>query len=976
MPGNTAGPRSESRSRGRRDETGSASLSAEDSLVGRTPDFEPDAEGERMRASLRTRLFGEQDEPVVVGKYRLLDPVGEGGMGTVYRALDPDLDRVVALKVLRDPLDDEQTLSRLVSEARALARLSHPNVVAVHDVGHGPRGAYLAMELVEGEDLLAWTHAHPRRSKTRTRVLHSALLGVGAALEAAHALGIVHRDVKPSNVLLGADGRVRLGDFGLARGTGTRGPTEAGRALPTRFDGLTRTGAWVGTPAYMAPEQFEGIADPRSDQFSFCVTMYEAFCGRHPFAADTLAQLRLRVQAGALEPPAAGLRIPHWLRALLRRGLSADPRRRYPDMGALLAAAKAGPWRRRAALVLGPLSLLALGTSATLLAVEEDDCAASAAPATDVWGPRAHDAVHDALVASGAPHAESSWSRVEATLDAVAQRWSHQHVEACTLERSADPSARERAPQVGACLVEARRVLDFAIEAIVETAREHPEHIATAVLGIDDLTDCGRPVELDRGVSVVEAFDLSGRVARGELELELGRAAAAAERLDQVIAAIGERPLHRLAARARGRRARAAETLGDEDLAQTHARAFLAHAELVSDPALEAEAWLSLSVHSHRDPGFRRFCLDRVAQLEQRGELPPRVMAEHALLRGAALAAANDDEAAIAPLEDAVEAFEALGDPATRLSDALSGLGDSLLLTGSTARAVAMHQRATSLRAQTLGTQHPATATGLVRLAQAQVFALRYSDARASYDAAIEVLAANPDVAPRKRARALAMRAQLLTQLQEHALAIADSRRSYEIQRQLGASDPRILGAAAFLVRTLVEAERHAEALDVSEPLRELVLSLDDETSALSRGQLGLSSAQALIAVGRTSEGVARLGEAALLLREVYRPSSNLYYQMWATVGRAYRAAGRTDMATSIWEQRLIEARTDGNAHEGGMRLAFELATLAYDEGDLVRAKLYLDEVRTHAQAGDIDVSTLDDVTALAEQIDSEPSAP
>ncbi len=924
-----------------------------------------------MRASLKARLFDEHTDPVVIGKYRLLDPLGEGGMGTVYRAHDPDLDRVVALKILREGVGDERVIARLLSEARSLARLSHPNVVAVHDVGRDPQGAYLAMELIDGEDLQAWGHAHPLNSKHRTTVLLAAFHGVASALEVAHALGIVHRDVKPSNIFVGVDGRVRLGDFGLARRAGAATTLEARtRPFDASSEGITQTGAWVGTPAYMAPEQFEGVADPRSDQFSFCVTMYEAFCGRHPFGAGTLHALRLRVQQGTLEPPAAGLGIPRWLAAVVRRGLSADPKHRYSDMGSLLAAVRSGRRRRRSVAVLAPIGFLVAGAGVATAAFEDVDCATVAASTGEVWGPQRRDVVRRALVESGAAHAEASWSRVDAELDAVATRWSRQHVMACELGRSAEPQAQRRAPQVDACLREAQQMLEFATDAIVKTAREHPEHIATAVLGVDDLTDCGRPDGLDREASLPEALDLSGRIARAELELELGWPSEAAERLDQVIAAIGEQPLHRSAAKARGVRARTAAVLGEEDLAESHARAFLSHAELVSDPALEAEAWLSVSIHAGRDPSFRRFCLDRVAQLETRGDLPPRLVAEHALMLGVALAGRNDDEAALVPLEEAVAAFEDLGDEPVRLSDALSGLGDSLLLTGSTKRAVEAHQRSTRLRTQTLGPEHPGTATGLLRLAQAQVFALRYADARETYDVAIEVLAANPEVTPRKRAQAFAMRAQLLTQLQEHTLAIDDSRRSFELQRELlGASDPRILGAAAFLVRTLVEAGMHAEALDVSEPMRALILSLDDDTSALSRGQIGLSSAQALIAIGRTSEGVERVGEAADLLSGVYRPNSGLYFQMWATVGRAYVAADHVEKARSVWERRLAEARAAGSAHEGGMRLAFELATLARDEGDPSRARAFLAEVREHAEAGGVELSTLDDVTALADEL-------
>ncbi len=216
-----------------------------------------------------------------VGRYVILDRIGAGGMGVVYAAYDPELDRRVALKLLRTDRFAAPGHLRLLREAKALARLTHPNVVAVHDAGTFGDQVFVAMELVEGETLRQWLEAGARS----WREVLDRLLAAGRGLAAAHAAGLVHRDFKPENVLLGRDGRVRVVDFGLAKALADAAEEPAapdsGGELASP---LTEWGAVLGTPAYMAPEQIRGIAaDARSDQFSFCVALYEALYGERPF---------------------------------------------------------------------------------------------------------------------------------------------------------------------------------------------------------------------------------------------------------------------------------------------------------------------------------------------------------------------------------------------------------------------------------------------------------------------------------------------------------------------------------------------------------------------------------------------------------------------------------------------------------------------------------------------------------------------
>ena len=300
-----------------------------------------------------------------LGKYRLERVLGSGGVGVVWAAHDPDLERTVALKVLRSGGASNELRTRLLREARAMARLKHPNVLTVYEVGSQGDRDFIAMELVEGESLDAWLMTEPSRSE----VWH-AIISAGRGLAAAHRAGLVHRDFKPQNVLRGRDGRVLVTDFGLARTHDTPPPApprdaalatpRAGPAERTAFaitldaspppsglDGpLTQTGALLGTPAYMAPEQYAGAgSDPRTDQFAFCVTAWQLLAGRRPFEGDTLEELRRAVSGGPIN---ARGDLPRWIRRVLVRGLDADAAQRWPDMNALLTRLeRAWKWSRR-----------------------------------------------------------------------------------------------------------------------------------------------------------------------------------------------------------------------------------------------------------------------------------------------------------------------------------------------------------------------------------------------------------------------------------------------------------------------------------------------------------------------------------------------------------------------------------------------------------------------------------------------------
>ncbi|MBX7081589.1 MAG: serine/threonine-protein kinase [Nannocystaceae bacterium] len=383
----------------------------------------------------------------VLGRYVVDALIGRGAMGVVVRAYDPELDRTVALKLLATGGGPQHAggRARLLREAQAMARLSHPNIVRVHDVGVVDEQAFVAFERIDGGTLRSWWH--PGRTLPEILATYAA---AGRGLAAAHEAGLVHRDFKPDNVLIDGNGGVFVTDFGLVRvGPPTRpSVSRAMAALPQLDDAdVTVAGAIVGTPAYMAPEQLEGgDVDERSDQFSFCVALYEAVYGTRPFVGSTVDRLASAVMREQFAPVPPGRRAPGWLRALLRKGLRRYPGERFASMHALLHELAAAPRRRRVAIAaiatLGAGALaLTLGSwsrSRPCRELERDDAGRAAALASELASSQASD---DPLRRDAAT-AAMAWQ----------QRWGATREQACRASFERGERSREGFTAVDACL--------------------------------------------------------------------------------------------------------------------------------------------------------------------------------------------------------------------------------------------------------------------------------------------------------------------------------------------------------------------------------------------------------------------------------------------------------------------------------------------------------------------------------------------
>ncbi len=386
-----------------------------------------------------------------VGRYVVIERIGGGATSEVYAAFDPELARRVALKVLtRAPGEaGEAQWRRLRREAQALAQLSHEHVVSVYDVGiaalpGGDVRVYLGMQLVEGTDLAAWLRSRPRpRSPREVREIVDVFARAGRGLTAAHAVGLVHRDFKPGNVLIGHDGSVRVADFGLARSPTTPQPAPAEvTPAPEGSSALlavamTEPGVIAGTPPYMAPEQFLGESiDARTDQFAFCAALHEALYGERAFAGATFAAVRRAITRGDVRPAPAGARIPARLRKIVLRGLSPRPADRFPSMSALVTELTRDS-RARVRRALPAVSGLVAATALAVIAVTRGDparaspCRHAADRLEGVWDDARRAELQHAFGATRLPRADDVARRLTARLDAHFNQWVAAHADAC-----------------------------------------------------------------------------------------------------------------------------------------------------------------------------------------------------------------------------------------------------------------------------------------------------------------------------------------------------------------------------------------------------------------------------------------------------------------------------------------------------------------------------------------------------------------
>lgn len=465
-----------------------------------------------------------------LGRYHVLELIGRGAMGAVYSAYDPQLHRRVALKVqLPTGNPNSARQDRFVREAQAMASVSHPNVISVHDVGVHEGVAFFAMEHVEGRTLRRWLEGKPSPSEVL-----AAFIAAGRGIAAAHAQGLVHRDFKPDNVLVGDDSRVRVIDFGLVRFVDADvdadpGETNPGGLVPSRTTS-TRTGTLIGTPAYMAPEQLRGQpADAHSDQFSFCVALYEGLVGERPFRANTLAMLLAAMDEPVAWPSTAS-RVPRRIRLAIERGLRVDPKARFGTMGELVALLEGRRWDRWIVGSALGIGMVGFATAAQAwFSVRPEVCAGARDQLVGVWDDNTRDRVHEQVLATGLPNAEKTWRRLQTSLDGYADRWTQTRTESCeatSVRREASADAMDL--RMG-CLDRSRTALAATVGVLAEADAEVVLEFPALLEEVPDPAECLDINALSRGVAPPAAAD-SEVVGNVRVHLADARAERAAGR--------------------------------------------------------------------------------------------------------------------------------------------------------------------------------------------------------------------------------------------------------------------------------------------------------------------------------------------------------------------------------------------------------------------------------------------------------------
>lgn len=769
-------------------------------------------------------------------------------MGVVHAAYDPKLDRKIALKLLA-PQRTHRFRDALLAEAQAMAKLTHPNVVAVHDVGtHGDR-VFIAMEYVPGRTLrkAMGGRAIPWREALRV------LIPAGRGLAAAHAAGIVHRDFKPENVLLGADGRICVVDFGIARPTKKARPHSSVGWTPSTSSEATevRASAISGTAAYMPPEQFvQNDADVRSDQFAFCVVLFEALSGQSPFAT-TLDErkLELLTRREPIWPPETNA--PRWLRRVVCKGLRFDPYERYPTMEALLQALRRGPRARRA--VLGTGLVLAGGLMAASV-VARGMLAPSLCTGMDrhlagVWD----DATRARLRAQAAPDTRLGLVYVEAVLDTYAESLTHARTETCAATRITGEQSEARMDRHMACLDTRHQHLE-ALVGLLDLADD--QHALAAARALPSVSSCADGGELEHlalphdPAVRARVRELREAIAHAEASLDLGLPPPSPESVVDIIDVareMGDAPLLADALLTLARITREAGRLEASEQAAVDALAVGARAK---NDRIIARGWLSLLTTLSHSPD-RGEAFERVAQAAElatlrHGDAHTRLVLLTEM--GAGLGRQGRFEEAKLRFEEALELVEATRDTDPLMhARAANNLGATLERLGDYDAAAHEHARAIELIESTLGPDHPAIASSLTNLGSVHAARFDHETAIALHERAIGLIEATRGAHHPSLLPPLVNSGFALVELHRHGEAQERFMRTIELaESTLGPSHPILSYALVGLGRTFVETERGADALRHLE--RAQLLLPPEAVDTNLRGELRFSLARAIVA--------------------------------------------------------------------------------------------------------------------------------
>lgn len=926
-----------------------------------------------------------------VGRYLILDKLGEGGMGEVFLAFDPELERRVALKLLRPSEGDdaERHRQRLLREARAIARVRDPHVVRVHEVGEIGEQVFVAMEFVSGVPLRRWAQEHDVRQATVAEEAIELLVQAGRGLAAVHAAGLVHRDFKPSNVMVGVDGRARVIDFGLARGgqvaarvAARRGggsrrvavatdgelseSTPRSATPPLSDETLTRPGSLVGTPPYMAPERFEGVDDdPRSDQFAFCVAAFEVLFRRRPYAGKSPVAVLEAIDAGDIVD-VENVGVPGHVRRAIVRGLAASPARRFRSMNALLETLRGRAAARRLwgaaafmALVAAVLVLVGLRPWSADSTTPGPSCQTGATEANEVWNDSTARELVELARATEKVYAEDSIGYVTSRFDDYAARWATMRDEACAATWIDGRQSQANLDLRMECLDGRKAALGRLVSDLRNIDAENIERVTSAVEHLPELDRCADLAALssvdpmpEDPEQVAEIRSLRERAAALDVwSVHVGEPKAALAGVDALVAdaqSVGFQPA---VAEAQVARAGLYRSIGSPEESLPAIEAAYFSALLAGDHRLARDTaiWMAIectdqdwSVEAARWIEFAQASSRAIGAPEKTGPMLD-ALAELHFVRG-------DPHAALAATRRQIS--RATDTRLTDKADTYNALARMLRHSGDLPGAIEAQRKANQLFKEALGSNHPWVAASLMNLGNHYMERGEGDEALECYLQARVVLEANlgPEHVTMGRwwlnVGSLHYRWGRLDQAEEA------TRRALKIFRAgYGPQHSRVAYALTNLASIASQRGQLDSALALNSEalaMKEAVLGPQhpavahshqmDSIAALAAGDLDRAedAARQAVAIRSRDGGIALLGTSLVQLAEV----------LWRR--------GKVEEALEL-AQRALE----WNVQESSMYRFDSEALVAELLLDLGRVEQALDHVRRATMSSDLDVEQM-----------------
>ncbi|MEM9453294.1 MAG: tetratricopeptide repeat protein [Myxococcota bacterium] len=903
-----------------------------------------------------------------LGRYLLLGELGSGGMGTVFKAYDESLERAVAIKLLSAEAA-ERHAERLRREAQALAKLSHPNVVQVYEVGQHDGQWFIAMELIHGQTLRTWQET-PRGWRKCVEIY----LQAGAGLVAAHAKGFIHRDFKPDNCIVDRAGRPRVLDFGLVGAAEPvldviSGEIEAiGRGERDLDAPLTESGTVLGTPAYMPPEQMRGEgADARSDQFSFCVSLYEAVYGERPFDGDTMSALLEAVSLGTMRTTPKGMKVPGSLRQILVRGLASNPLHRWSSMEEMLAelqrlvAPNRGRWLALSATVALGLGLFGIGQA--YQADVGQRCTGARAQLEGIWDDDRRQQVRDAILGTELSFASDTWDRVEPGLDTYARDWTDTHTEACEATSVRGEQTPEEMSLRMRCLDQRRTALRATVgqltDANAETNARVVENAVKLVVGLPTLARCNDlawleqqdqlvpPPENPKAAGAVEAQ--RARLVEIEAMQKAGRYAEALEEAEEVVERaerLGYPPFRAEALYWRGalREDNGQYAKAEEDLQQAYALAVShQHDPVALDTAqalvfvvgvqlarhVEGQQWgemnalplaqrsgepfqeslslsnLGLVFNSQGDYGNARVYHQRALAIfeDTLGSDHPNV-ADSLSNLGIVFSHQGDYENARMHFEQALAIQErALGPDHPNVADSLNNLGLVFFRKGDDEEALVHHQRALAIREKAPGPSHPSVANSLNNLGLVFKSSGDNESARRHFEQALAILE-----------NALGSDHPLLANSLNNLGNIFDNQGDYE--------DAKLHHQRALTIRERALGPNHPNVADSLNNLGNVFSSLGDNESARHHFERALAIQERALGLDHPYVAYPLFGLAEVALKANNSVSAQAHAERAvsireaATVTPTLLAEARFVLARALWSKHSERSRARALAEQ------------------------------------------------------------